>query len=718
MNRKLIRHFTSLVIFPVMLLGYISQAQAYSSHIRSFVKNGPKTVFSNIGLTQSSDSTRFALKKIFDLQWASNPRISPDGKRIVFIRNSYDIQTDGERHSLWIINSDGSGLRPITDPEVNAGSPRWSPSGDRLLYVAPGKEHGADILVRWMDSGQTARLATLEHGPGELTWSPKGDMIAFSMFVPSKQDISFNVPNPPKGADWGPQIKVIDQLVYRFNGKGYLPHGYTHLFVIPAEGGTPHQITSGNVNDGGSLIWARDGMNIIFSANRHEDASYEPLNSDIYEVPSEGGTIKTLTDRNGPDTNPVISPDGSLIAYTGFDDRYQGYQVTKLYLMDRNGGNKHVLSSSYDRSIHNPQWDRNGKGLYFQYDDKGVTKIGYITLRGKVSELTQNVGGLSIGRPYAGGQYTLSSKTGTIAYTLTASDHPADIAVFSMDSKKTKRLTNLNASLFDHLTLGSLEEINFKSSYDQRDIEGWLLKPPGFDSSKKYPLILEIHGGPFTNYGPRFSAEDQLYAAAGYVVLYINPRGSTSYGEEFGNLIHHDYPNHDYEDLMSGVDEVLKHNYIDPDQLFVTCGSGGGVLTAWIVGHTNRFKAAVVAKPVINWYSWVLTSDLPSYGIKYWFAGYPWTHLDNYVKRSPISYAGNVKTPTMVMTGEEDYRTPSSDAEQFYEALKLQKVPSVMIRIPDANHNIAAKPSNMMAKVAYILGWFERYRTPQKSAKP
>ena len=238
--------------------------------------------------------------------------------------------------------------------------------------------------------------------------------------------------------------------------------------------------------------------------------------------------------------------------------------------------------------------------------------------------------------------------------------------------------------------------------------------------SQKYPLLLEIHGGPFADYGPRFSMEDQLYAAAGYVVLYTNPRGSTSYGEEFGNLIHHDYPDHDFDDLMSGVDAVVGRGFVDPRQLYVTGGSGGGVLTAWIVGHTDRFQAAVVVKPVINWSSWVLTSDLPAFGTTYWFAGYPWQPelRENYVQRSPITYVGNVTTPTMVMTGEVDYRTPSSDAEQFYTALQLRKVPSAMVRIPDAGHHIAAKPSNLMAKVGYILGWFARYGGPSLAPEP
>ena len=268
----------------------------------------------------------------------------------------------------------------------------------------------------------------------------------------------------------------------------------------------------------------------------------------------------------------------------------------------------------------------------------------------------------------------------------------------------------LNADLLGHKELAVLEEIWYESSHDGRRVHGWIAKPPGFDPSKKYPLILEIHGGPVTNYGPHFSAEVQLYAAAGYVVLYTNPRGSNSYGQEFGNLIHRNYPGEDYDDLMSGIDAVISRGYIDDRNLFVTGGSGGGVLTSWLVGRTDRFRAAVSAKPVINWYSWALTTDIPSI-YKYWFPGLPWEHEDHYMKRSPLSLVGHVTTPTMVLTGEQDYRTPMSDSEQYYQALKLRKVDTALVRVPGASHGIAARPSHLIAKVANIVAWFDKYRT-------
>ena len=254
-----------------------------------------------------------------------------------------------------------------------------------------------------------------------------------------------------------------------------------------------------------------------------------------------------------------------------------------------------------------------------------------------------------------------------------------------------------------------MEEIWWESSHDGRRIQGWIVTPPGFDPAREYPLVLEIHGGPFANYGPRFSAEVQLYAAAGNVVLYTNPRGSTSYGQEFGNLIHHAYPGRDYDDLMSGVDAVMERGYVDGDRLYVTGGSGGGVLTAWIVGTTDRFRAAVVQKPVINWASFVLHADATPFFHKYWFPDFPWNAPEHYWERSPLSRVGNVTTPTMLLTGEDDYRTPMSETEQYYTALKLQGVPSVMVRIQEASHGIAARPSNLAAKVVHVLEWFRRY---------
>jgi acylaminoacyl-peptidase len=319
------------------------------------------------------------------------------------------------------------------------------------------------------------------------------------------------------------------------------------------------------------------------------------------------------------------------------------------------------------------------------------------------------VGGTTLGRPYASGAFSVGPG-GVLAFTQTSATRPAELAVVTPGMSQPHRLSSLNEGLLGDRALAPAEEIWYPSSHDGRKVQGWILKPPGFDPKKKYPLILEIHGGPFADYGERFAGELQLYAAAGYVVFYANPRGSTGYGEEFGNLIHHAYPGNDYDDLMSGVDAVIGRGYVDAGNLFVTGGSGGGVLTCWIVGKTGRFRAAVAGYPVINWYSFVLTADVSPFFTRYWFPGMPWEQPEHYLKRSPLSLVGRVTTPTMLMTGEEDYRTPISEAEQFYKALKLRKVEAALVRVPGAGHNVSARPSHFIAKAAYVLKWFDTHR--------
>jgi acylaminoacyl-peptidase len=642
---------------------------------------------------------------VFQLEYAADPRISPDGERIVYVRTFMDIMQDRRRSNLWIVNADGSGHRPLTSGAENHHSPRWSPDGTRLLYIS-GEEDSAQIYCRWMDTGQTARLSRVAGAPGGIAWSPDGSSIAFSMLVSAQFEPFVEMPARPEGAEWAESPKVIRKLTYRADGAGYLKDGYSHIFVLPAEGGTPRQITSGDFNHR-EPRWTPDGRSLVFSANRHQDWEYQPGNSEIYEVSLKSREITALTDREGPDTDPVISPDGARIAYLGYDDLYQGYQVTRLYLMNRDGSGTTLVTGAFDRDVEDPQWSDDGSGLFFLYDEHGNTKVGFVTVEGRVETLAGDVGGLSLGRPYSGGSYSVAAG-GSLAFTISRPEFPADVA-WARRGSQARRLTQLNQDLLGHKRLASVEEIWFESSFDGRKIQGWVAKPPGFDPARTYPLILEIHGGPFANYGDRFAAEIQLYAAAGYVVLYANPRGSTSYGEEFGNLIHHNYPGQDYDDLMSGVDALIAKGILDEDRLFVTGGSGGGVLTSWIVGMTDRFAAAVVAKPVINWYSFSLTADHYAFFYRYWFPGPPWEHTEHYMKRSPVSLVGNVRTPTMVLTGEQDYRTPMSESEQYYQALKLRKVDAALVRIPGASHGIADRPSQLIAKVLHILKWFELY---------
>lgn len=653
----------------------------------------------------AQENNKLELVDIFNIENVSDPQISPDGNKILYVRNYKDIMKDRGYSNIWMVNFDGSQNRPLTTGNQNDFSPRWSPDGKKIIYKS-NRDESTQIYMRWLDSGAETKLTNVNRSPGSFSWSPDGQWIAFTMFVPSQKKQLASLSGKPEGAKWNDPAIFIDDMTYRADGRGYLKQGANQIFLLSIDGGTPRKITD-TKNNTGSPEWSKDGKSIIFSANLHEDSDYDSRNSEVYEVSINGGEVKALTDRQGPDSSPRVSPDGSKIAYLGYDDKYLGYQINKLYVMNRDGSGSKLLSGDFDRSIGNINWSGDGKGIYFQYNDFGNTKIGYINMSGKTSEVASGVGGLSLGRPYAAGSYSIAA-SGNFAFTHGGSDHPSDLGAGSQKSG-TRRLTDLNRDLFSFKKIGKVEEIMFKSSFDDKDVQGWICYPPDFDPSKKYPLLLEIHGGPFAAYGPWFSTEVQLYAAAGYVVLYTNPRGSTSYGQDFGNLIHHNYPGQDYDDLMSGVDAVIAKGFIDEDNLFVTGGSGGGVLTAWIVGNTDRFKAAVVAKPVINWYSFVLYSDGASFH-KYWFPGVPWENQEQYMKRSPISLVGNVKTPTLLLTGEADFRTPIAESEQYYRALKLQKVETGLVRIPGASHGIAARPSNLMAKVANILAWFDRYK--------
>jgi acylaminoacyl-peptidase len=566
-----------------------------------------------------------------------------------------------------------------------------------------------------MDTGQVTELTNVTGSPGNLTWSPDGQSLAMTMLVPDAPPAPAGMPARPQGAQWMDAPIVIDRLRYRSDGRGYRPHGFTHVFVVPADGGTPRQITSGSYDHGGSLSWSPDARSIVFSANR-DNPDYDVRNSEVFEVDVASGALTQLTERFGPDSGPAISPDGSMIAYTGFDDRYQGYQISRLYVMNRDGSGSRVVMD-LDRSVSSPVWAADGRGLYFQFDDEGVGKVGFTTLDGQFETVARDLGGVSTSRPYSGGSYTVSSE-GSVAFNQTSPARPADVAL-GRRGRDARRLTSLNEDVLAHKQLGEVEEIWWESSHDGRRVQGWVATPPDFDPNRRYPLILEIHGGPFANYGPRFSAEVQLFAAAGYVVLYANPRGSTSYGDEFGNLIHHAYPGYDYDDLMSGVDAVIDRGFIDEDNLMVTGGSGGGVLTAWIVGKTDRFAAAVSAKPVINWISFSLTSDGYSSYYQYWLPGPVWEegNLEHYWQRSPLSLVGNVTTPTMLLTGELDLRTPMGESEQYYQALQIRGVPTRLVRIQGAYHGMAASsPSNQIAKVAHILEWFEQYKRGRRPA--
>ena len=646
------------------------------------------------------------MEDVFELEYASDPQISPDGSQIVYRRTGFDIMKDRSRGNLWIINSDGSKHRKLTTREVSESSARWSPSGDRIAFVSSTDE-GAELYVYWVDGGQIARLSQLERSPGNISWSPDGKEIAFTMFVGQKPPVVAKLPKKPKGAKWADNARITDRLKHEADGRGYMEPGFTHIYIIPSIGGTASKLTSDDYNHGGSLSFSPDGSKIYFSGNRSENWEYEWRNSEVYELDIASKQIKALTDQTGPDYSPKVSPDGSKIAFLGYKDKVQTYQLTQLHLMNADGSDRKVLITDLDRSISNIKWDNKGKGLYFTFDDRGNTKIGYVALNGNWGQWAQDMGGTTLGRPYASGSFSVS-KSGEIAYTYSRPSHPAEIA-FRNEKGKINKITDLNSDILGKRELGKVEEVWYKSSVDGRDIQGWIVKPPYYEEGKAYPLLVENHGGPILNYGDRFTAEIQLYAADGYMVFYPNPRGSTSYGEEFGNLLFNNYPGEDYNDVMDGVDYLVGRGLADNDKLFVAGGSAGGIMTAWMIGKNNRFKAAAVVKPVMNWISKTLVADNYYGYANSRYPGQPWENFETYWKFSPISLVGNVETPTLVMVGMNDLRTPPSEAKQLYHALKLRKKETVLVELPGASHGIASRPSQLISKVAHTLAWFRKY---------
>lgn len=652
---------------------------------------------------------------LFQLEYAADPQISPDGQWVAYVRQWSDNMTDRRYSNIWLVKTDGSVHRPLTSGKFIETSPVWSPDGKRLAYVS-NRSGSAQLYVRWMDTGESYALTHGGNAPSAPAWSSDGTQLAFLQLVPKPALVVGTPLTPPAGATWSPPPKYTDKLVFRFNGVGEVPPGFLHAFVVRADGGAARQVTSGDFNHGGtafgggSIAWTADGAELVLAARRGERPEFNSRETDLWAFGVRDGVARQLTNRFGPDQNPAVSPDGKYIAYTGYDDRHQGYQNTLLYVMNRDGSGKHVVSGKLDEGVANPTWSADSRGIYVQYDEQGDTKVALFTLDGSYRAVAAHIGSGS--SAYSGGSFSVA-RDGTVAFTYSTTTVPSQVAVTSSAAGTASRaLTSLNADLLAGRTLGAVEEIWYNSSKDNRRIQGWIVKPPGFDAAKKYPFIIEIHGGPFANYGDRFDEEKQIMAGAGFVVLYVNPRGSTSYGETFGNLIHHAYPGDDFYDLNSGVDAVIAKGYVDEKNLFVTGGSGGGVLTAWMIGHTDRFRAALAFYPVINWESFALTADMAPTAVNDWFPGFPWDNRENYDKRSLLSVVKNVKTPTLIMTGEEDFRTPMSESEQYYKALKMRGVDAVLVRVPEEPHGIRRRPSHEAAKLTTLEGWFAKYRAP------
>ncbi len=658
----------------------------------------------------SGPAPHFTAQDLFALTTASDPQISPDGSRIAYVRRSNDIMADRARSTIWLIDTRTGEEVPLAGgPQADVFAPRWSPDGSRIAYVST-EGGSAQLWVRWMKDGTAMRLTGLPHSPSNITWAQDGRSLAYTMLVESDAPkLGAALPAKPAGANWAEPLEIYDLLAYRSDGAGYLKPGFEKIFTIPSTGGAPRQLTFGPHHDGGPLSFSRDGRTLYFSANRQPDWQSDPLESELHALDLASGSITALTSRKGPDHSPQVSPDGRLIAYLGFDDAGRAYENQNLYVMNPDGTGRRNLTANWDFSPDSILWERGGKAIYAQYDVRGETRVARIGLDGSIRDVVTGITGGGLDRPYTGGSFSLAAN-GAVAFTGGDPTFPAEVRLSTGSAART--LTDLNRSLRTVKTMGEVRKITTQSSHDGLAIDGWLTLPPGYQPGTRVPLILEIHGGPFAAYGPHFASDNQLYAAAGYAVLSSNPRGSTSYGAAFANEIDKSYPGNDYFDLISIVDEAIAQGIADPDALFVTGGSGGGVLTSWIVGKTSRFKAAATQKPVINWTTQVLTADNPAFFGRYWLGAQPWEAPELYWQRSPLSLVGNVTTPTLVVVGSEDYRTPVSESEQYYTALRLRGVPTALVKVPGASHGgIAARPSQSAAKAAAILAWFDRYRS-------
>jgi dipeptidyl aminopeptidase/acylaminoacyl peptidase len=648
---------------------------------------------------------RLTVEKYLDFESVGDPVISPDGRRVIYTRRWVDPAKDRFASTLWMIEADGSRNRQLRD----GSNARWSPDGTRILFVDTDEDDRPQIFVRWMDAeGAVTQVTRVAEPPENPQWSPDGRSIAFAAFVPATQAWPIDLPSPPEGATWTEPPRIIERTHFRADRRGFLEDGNMHLFVVPAEGGTPRQVTEGEWSVGGSGIglpggapfdWTPDGRALVFSGMmENADTLYRQMQ--VYAVDVESGAARTITDAKGAWSEPRVSPDGSTVAFTGFPFTTQTYRASEIWLADLAGGNMRALTLSLDRDPEDITWAADGRSLYFTAESEGSQHLYRVTAAGEVSRLTD-------GRQLVDLE---SLSPGGVATAIVRGPHePGDAYVLRVQSpERMTRLTDVNADVLERVSLGDVEEVWYEVP-DGTRVQGWIVKPPGFDPSAEYPLILHIHGGPHAMYNTAFSYAFQNFAAHGYVVLYTNPRGSTGYGTDFGNAIDNGYPSVDYDDLIAGVDEVAGRGYIDTARMYVTGCSGGGVLSSWVIGRTDRFAAAGVRCPVVNWMSFAGTADIVTWGY-HRFTGYPWTNPDKYLEHSPLMLVGNVTTPTAVMTGELDLRTPMSQSEEYFQALRAEGVPAVLFRFHDEYHGTGSKPSNFMRTQLYLMSWFERWR--------
>jgi dipeptidyl aminopeptidase/acylaminoacyl peptidase len=642
-----------------------------------------------------------ALEDYLDWEEAGSPQISPDGERIVYTRRRVDAMADRWASELWIMDADGGRHRFLTE----GSAVRWSPEGDRIAFLRPVDER-PQLFTRWMDaSGAESQITHTDVKIRSFDWAPDGRRIAFLGEVPFEPPLTISLPSRPEGADWTPDPFVTDRLNYRVDRQGART-GHDHLFVTPADGGTPRQLTEGEwdatlrfsgVGSGG-FDWTPDGRYIVFDGNREPDPTGDDRVSAIHRVSVETGEITTLVDDGGFWGNPAVSPDGRHIAYVGHEPEAVNYPANSLNIVSADGSDIRILRDDLPDTPGTLIWAGNSRGLYYSMNYRGSTQLAYTGLNGDTRTLTEG-----------GHRFYLASMSdgGEAAGTLSSPVNTGNVALVGRRGRLST-LTDLNGDILDGVTLGRVEEINYTSP-DGTPVQGWVVYPPDFDPGESYPLMLHIHGGPHAMYGVNFNFRFQEWASQGYVVVFTNPRGSTGYTPEFANAIDNAYPGRaDLEDLLAGVDTVVARGFIDEARMYVTGCSGGGVLTAWVVAHTDRFAAAASLCPVINWISFAGQADISAWSFNRFRPNY-WEDPTNWLEHSPIMHAHNITTPTLLMTGAEDLRTPLAQAEELYANLVRRGVPSVLISMNREYHGTWSVPSNMLRTQLYLREWFERY---------
>ena len=633
----------------------------------------------------------------------SDPQISPDGSKILFVRSIVKMEEDGYESHIWVTSADGGAPQQFTFCDGNDTAPVWSHDGETIYFTSTrahgGEEKHPRIWAIPAGGGEARCLFEAKGAVRGLKLSPDGGRFLFLSRVEEESE----TPEEKVG-----DVMWITKLRYRMDGMGYYPYTRSHLFTVSAEGGEPQQLTRGPF-DVSSADWSPDGGEIAYVANK-EDGDYTRIR-DIFIVPSEGGSPIKLTDGRTMISSVAWSPDGDLLAYTGrvpVDPEHPMYGNTDIWVMPPGGGEARNLTSTFDRTVgaygSSVFWGDAGQ-IYFRAPNHGAYNLY------KVGVETGNVETVIDGKRTLA-SFSLCADSSRIAFAATDATWPQEVWVH--DAGGPRRLTSLNSEVMEAWSISEPEEFWFTAS-DGVEVQGWIVKPWGYEEGKKYPMILEIHGGPHGAYGFKLGTaehEFQLLARNGYVVVYTNPRDSIGYGEEFAGIAEGSWGGRDFRDLMQAVDHVLKtYPFIDEERLGVAGGSFGGFMTNWTVGHTDRFKAAVTMRSVCNWYSQVGTSDV-SWGHTGVGAGdEPWEIPERYLELSPITYVDKINTPLLIIHSEYDYRCPLSEGEQLYYAMKRQKKETEFIRFANNSHGLGrtGKPSLRTERLRHIVRWFDRY---------